>query len=85
VPSSPGFVGVFQLVGQQALVLPFGSKYDLATALAITLTAHLTYYLLTTLLGLVGLLYVGESVLGLGRAVSARSAAANLPMPDSIA
>ena len=52
VPSSPGFIGIFQLVGQQALVLPFGAKYDVSTALAITITAHLTYYLLTTGLGM---------------------------------
>ena len=50
VPSSPGFIGIFQLVGQQALVLPFGAKYDESQALAITVTAHLTYYLLTTAL-----------------------------------
>lgn len=67
VPSSPGFVGVFQLAGQQALVLPFGPKYDAATALAITLTAHLVYYLPTTLLGLIGLWQLGESFLNLGR------------------
>ncbi len=28
LPSSPGFIGVFQFAGQQALVLPFGGKYD---------------------------------------------------------
>jgi uncharacterized membrane protein YbhN (UPF0104 family) len=55
VPFSPGFIGIFQLVGQQALVLPFGAKYDASTALAITITTHLTYYLLTTGLGIVGL------------------------------
>jgi uncharacterized membrane protein YbhN (UPF0104 family) len=61
VPSSPGFIGIFQLVGQQALVLPFGAKYDASTALAITITAHLTYYLLTTGLGMLGLWQLGES------------------------
>jgi glycosyltransferase 2 family protein len=65
VPSSPGFVGVFQLVGQQALMLPFGAKYDATSALAITLTAHLTYYIPTTLLGVVGLWRLGESVMTL--------------------
>jgi uncharacterized protein (TIRG00374 family) len=55
VPSSPGFIGVFQYVGQQALVVPFGQKYSLSSAFAITVTAHLTYYLFTTLLGIVGL------------------------------
>ena len=67
IPSSPGFIGIFQLAGQQALVLPFGAKYDVATALAITITAHLTYYLLTTALGLLGLWQLGESFGHLGR------------------
>lgn len=67
VPSSPGFVGVFQLVGQQALMFPFGTKYDATSALAITLTAHLTYYIPTTILGVVGLWQLGESFMALGR------------------
>jgi uncharacterized protein (TIRG00374 family) len=67
VPSSPGFVGVFQLVGQQALVLPFGTKYTAASALAITLTAHLIYYLFTTTLGVIGLWRLGESFVNLGQ------------------
>ncbi len=70
VPSSPGFIGVFQWVGQQALVLPFGAKYDLASALAITLTAHLVYYLLTTALGVIGLWRFGQSFAQLGRVIS---------------
>lgn len=70
VPSSPGFVGVFQLVGQQALVLPFGAKYDVATALAITLLAHLAYYLITTFLGIIGLWKLGGSFVNLGRAIN---------------
>lgn len=69
VPSSPGFVGIFQLVGQQALVLPFGAKYEATNALAITITAHLIYYLLTTLLGIIGLWQLGESFEHLGRII----------------
>ena len=76
VPSSPGFIGIFQLVGQQALVLPFGAKYDASTALAITITAHLTYYLLTTGLGIVGLWQLGESFGHLGRTLTRWSASA---------
>lgn len=72
IPSSPGFVGIFQLVGQQALVLPFGAKYDASKALAIILTAHLTYYLLTTGLGIIGLWQLGESFAHLGRALTVR-------------
>ncbi len=55
VPSSPGFIGIFQLAGQQALVQPFDGHYTGASALAITLAAHLVYFSLTTLLGLTGL------------------------------
>jgi hypothetical protein len=62
VPSSPGFIGVFQLVGQQALVLPFGESYSLSSALAITVAAHLTYYLLTSALGAVGLGHFGGTL-----------------------
>ncbi len=71
VPSSPGFIGVFQFVGQQALVLPFAGKYDIATALAITLTGHLLYYLTTSILGVIGVWRLGESVSHLGRLVAA--------------
>jgi uncharacterized membrane protein YbhN (UPF0104 family) len=72
VPSSPGFIGVFQYVGQQALVLPFGGKYDASTALAITLTAHLVYYVVTSVLGLLGLWQIGESFAKLGQMVFAK-------------
>jgi uncharacterized protein (TIRG00374 family) len=72
VPSSPGFIGVFQYVGQQALVLPFGAKYDAGTALAATLTAHLVYYLITTGLGIAGLWRFGETLSGLGRRIGPR-------------
>ena len=74
VPSSPGFIGVFQYVGQQALVLPFGGKYDAGTALAATLTAHLVYYLITTTLGIAALWRFGESFSGLGRRIRSSSA-----------
>ena len=70
IPSSPGFIGVFQLVGQQALVLPFGTKYNADTALVITLIAHLTYYLTTTALGVAGLWRFGESFMSLGRVIA---------------
>jgi len=72
VPSSPGFIGVFQYVGQQALVLPFGGKYDESTALAITLTAHLIYYLITSGLGLLGLWQSRASFARLGQLVFSR-------------
>ena len=61
IPSSPGAFGVVQWVGQQALVLPFAGKYDLTSALAIALTAHLAYYITTSLLGVAGLSLFGLS------------------------
>ncbi|MCL4559678.1 MAG: flippase-like domain-containing protein [Chloroflexi bacterium] len=72
VPSSPGFIGVFQYVGQQALVLPFHGKYTPSSALAITLTSHLVYYLITTGLGIVGLWKIGESFARIGERIMTR-------------
>jgi uncharacterized protein (TIRG00374 family) len=71
VPSSPGFVGVFQFAGQQALVLPFGSKYTSAVALTIAIAGHLTYYLLTTSIGVIGLWRLGTSLTRIGRVIKA--------------
>ncbi len=62
IPSSPGGLGVVQWVGQQALVLPFAAKYDLTSALAIILTAHILYYITTCLLGVAGLSLFGLSL-----------------------
>jgi uncharacterized protein (TIRG00374 family) len=67
VPSSPGFVGVFQFAGQQSLVLPFGAKYTAGVALSIAIAGHLTYYLLTTSIGVVGLWRLGTSLTRIGR------------------
>ncbi len=61
VPSSPGFIGIFQFVGQQALVIPFGVKYSASNALAITLVAYLVYYVLSTLLGIIAMWRLGQS------------------------
>ncbi len=61
IPSSPGFIGVFQYAGLQALVLPFHGKYSESLALAIVITAYLVYYVITTLLGVIGLWRAGES------------------------
>ncbi len=82
VPSSPGFVGVFQFVGQQALVIPFGGKYDAAHALAITLTTHILFYCLTTTLGVIGLWRLGGSFVHLGRILTKREPARHgQPLP----
>jgi uncharacterized membrane protein YbhN (UPF0104 family) len=77
VPSSPGFIGVFQYVGQQALVLPFGGKYNPSNALAITLVAYLVYYLFTSGLGVAGLWQVGQSFTNLGKLITARQGQKN--------
>jgi hypothetical protein len=60
VPSAPGFIGLFQLVGQQALVIPFAAKYDAATALGVTVVLHLSLYLVTTVFGVAGLAIIGQ-------------------------
>ena len=70
VPSSPGFIGVFQYVGQQALVLPFAGKYSASSAFAIVLTAYLTYYLLTSSLGIIAMLRLRQSFKNLGRKIT---------------
>ncbi len=72
VPSSPGFIGVYQLAGQQALTLPFGARYDASTALAVTLVSHLVYYLLTSVLGAIGLARTGATFADLGRRLRAK-------------
>ncbi len=69
IPSSPGFIGVFQYAGQQALVLPFAGRYTESEALAVTMTAYLVYYVFTTGLGVIGLWKVGESFGSLWRRV----------------
>jgi len=75
VPSSPGHLGVFQLVGQQALVLPFPAKYTAASALAAALLSHMVFYLMTSAMGAIGLWRLGTS-LGRLRAGTSRPVAA---------
>jgi glycosyltransferase 2 family protein len=62
VPSSPGFIGVFQLIGQQALLTPFGYRYSAGEALAIAVLTHLVYYVVTSAFGTVGLARLGLSL-----------------------
>lgn len=69
VPSSPGFIGVFQYAGQQALAIPFSGRYDAGTALAATMAGYLVFYASTTILGVIGLWKAGESFSRLGRAL----------------
>ena len=62
LPSAPGFIGVFQIVGQQALVLPFAGKYDPATALGVTVVLHLALFLTSVVLGLGGIFAIGHKI-----------------------
>jgi glycosyltransferase 2 family protein len=61
-PSSPGAVGVYEAVVVGALAV-FGIPADIALAFA--LVAHLTQYIITSVLGAIGLARDGESLLGL--------------------
>jgi uncharacterized protein (TIRG00374 family) len=62
VPSSPGSVGVFELIGQQALAGAFPARFTPATALASALLAHLLFYLVTVVLGTLALVRLGASL-----------------------
>lgn len=70
LPSSPGFIGVFQLVGQLALATPFPDRYTPATALAVAVLNHAIYYVSTSAMGLLGMARLGLSL----RATRAASA-----------
>jgi uncharacterized membrane protein YbhN (UPF0104 family) len=70
VPSTPGAVGVFELIGQQALLTSVPGRYTPASALSIALLAHALFYALTLVLGAVALLRLGVSLGGIRRAPS---------------
>jgi len=59
LPAAPGFVGVYHLAGQQALMVAFPQLYDASTALAATTVSHAVSYLTSTALGVIGLWYFG--------------------------
>jgi uncharacterized protein (TIRG00374 family) len=83
IPSSPGFLGVFQYVGMQALVLPFGDKYDHATALAAVMVAYLVYYIGTSLIGVISLQGFGSSLSLMQRRIAKFSASINRDAQES--
>jgi len=62
LPSSPGFIGVFQFIGQQALAAPFPHRYTDANALVIAILNHAAFYIPNSLLGFVGLARLGLSL-----------------------
>lgn len=80
LPSSPGFIGVFQLIGQQALVTPFPDRYTAATALAIALLNHAVYYVTSSGLGVLGLARLGLSL----RSVRAEGEVQGATSPQAI-
>jgi uncharacterized membrane protein YbhN (UPF0104 family) len=61
VPAAPGFIGVYQWAGQQALARAFPDMYTPASGLAIAVTAHAVSYVCSTILGVIGLWYFGAS------------------------
>jgi uncharacterized membrane protein YbhN (UPF0104 family) len=71
LPSSPGYIGVFEgvLVG----ALSFFSV-DPAVALAYAVVAHVTYLAITALIGVIGFWQQGESLGGIYRKLLARPA-----------
>lgn len=71
VPSSPGYLGVFQYVAQQALVVPFPDRYSPSAALTGALLIHAIYYVFSTGLGAVGLMRLGLSLGAVRRAAQA--------------
>jgi len=75
LPSSPGFIGVFHFVGQQALVTPFPERFSPTSALAVALLIHIASYLVTTALGVIGLARLGLSM----RAVRAAGVISGAP------
>lgn len=70
LPSSPGFIGVFHLAGQQALVQPFGDTYTDSEAFGIILVAYIVFYLTTSIAGGFGLLHFGRRFFALSQRVA---------------
>ena len=62
IPAAPGAIGTYQMVGQQALILPFPALYTMSSALAIALVSHAASYVFSSILGVIGLWYFGVSL-----------------------
>jgi glycosyltransferase 2 family protein len=62
VPSSPGGIGVYELLGQQALLTLAPARYSPSSALGIALVAHAIAYLATAVLGAIALARLGTSL-----------------------
>ena len=68
VPSTPGSIGVYEFIGQQALLTSVPGRYTPASALTVALLTHAQFYLLTIVLGAVALVRLGVSLGGVRRA-----------------
>jgi uncharacterized protein (TIRG00374 family) len=60
IPAAPGAMGVFEAVARAALEVPFGVSEE--QALAVAFGSHAFQYILSTLLGLLGLAQMGLSL-----------------------
>lgn len=60
VPAAPGAMGVFEWVARYALELPFGILEERAIAIAVA--SHAFQYILSNLMGLIGLAQLGLSL-----------------------
>jgi uncharacterized membrane protein YbhN (UPF0104 family) len=67
VPSSPGFVGVFEALARETMVL-FGMEP--AAALSYALVAHAIVYVTLTILGLLSMAYQNLSYSEIQRRIS---------------
>lgn len=83
IPATPGAIGTYQWIGQQALVVPFAAAYSPAAALAVALVSHAASYLVSTALGAIGLWYLGVPLVYVGRTTERQydPASGELPQP----
>ena len=84
LPAGPGFVGVYHLAGQQALVSAFPNLYTPSSALAAAFAAHAVSYITSSALGVGGLWYFGMPASALARAARQRGDAVRLDSPTQV-
>jgi glycosyltransferase 2 family protein len=76
IPSAPGGMGVYEVSSVGALTL---LAVPLSTALAFALVMHFMSYLITTVMGIVGLTQMGQSMMDLFAEVISRRVDENSP------
>jgi|Deesub1362A_J573_1020465.scaffolds.fasta_scaffold11859_2 hypothetical protein len=67
IPSSPGYLGVYQFIGRHALQIPFGAKYGAAESVAIVLVTYAIFYIVPSIIAVIGLSKMKLSLAGLRR------------------